>query len=91
MNNNRREFFKVLGSIAAGVVGAKISSYIPEKKKENEQLMVSEHITFFDKDGNKYNPVVVPLEEPNNPPEMNTSYSFSLIDSVKPQQVRKLS
>lgn len=60
---NRRDFFKAIGIFAAGVVGAKVSSYIPKKKEEKEELMVSEHISVMDAEGKQYNVVVVPKQE----------------------------
>jgi hypothetical protein len=60
---NRRDFFKALGIFTAGVVGAKVSSYIPKKKEEKEELMVSEHICVTDSEGKVYNVVVVPKQE----------------------------
>lgn len=60
---NRRDFFKAISIFAAGVVGAKVSSYIPKKKEEKEELMVSEHISVMDEQGNQYNVVVVPKQE----------------------------
>jgi len=55
---NRRDFFKYLGSFAAGVVGAKVASYIPKKEEKKEELMVSEQITIMH-DGKEYHPLVV--------------------------------
>lgn len=84
--NNRREFFKVLGSIAAGVVGAKVASYIP-KEEVKEELMVCNHITFLDKEGNKYNPLVTPQK---STPVVHTSFSSSLYIAEPSQpEVRK--
>jgi hypothetical protein len=42
---NRRDFFKYLGTFAAGVVGA-VSSYIPKKEEPKEELMVSSTISW---------------------------------------------
>jgi hypothetical protein len=55
---NRRDFFKYLGAFTAGVVGAKVASYIPKKEEPKEELMVSSTITI--KHGNEeYHPLVV--------------------------------
>lgn len=87
--NNRREFFKVLGSIAAGVVGAKVSSYIP-KKEDKEELMVSEHIIFTDNNGNTYNPIVV-AKKPTKVEHITQSSSSLHIYQPTTPQIRKLS
>ena len=55
---NRRDFFKYLGSFAAGVVGAKVASYIPKKEEKKEELLVSETIT-INHEGKLYHPLVV--------------------------------
>ena len=55
---NRRDFFRTLGAFAAGVVGAKVSSYIPKKEEKKEELMVSETIT-INHEGKLYHPLVV--------------------------------
>ena len=58
MENNRRAFFKGMAAFAAGVVGAKVSSYIPKKEEPKEELMVSSAIT-LKHEGEEYHPVVV--------------------------------
>jgi hypothetical protein len=55
---NRRDFFRTLGAFVAGIVGAKVSSYIPKKEEKKEELMVSETITFTH-EGKLYHPLVV--------------------------------
>jgi hypothetical protein len=81
---NRRDFFKYLGTFAAGVVGAKVSSYIPKKEEPKEELMVSSTITI--KHGDKeYHPLVV---EKTTYDEMkfaatNVSHSFA-IQGIEP-------
>ena len=55
---NRRDFFRTLGAFAAGVVGAKVSSYIPKKEEKKEELMLSETIT-INHEGKLYHPLVV--------------------------------
>ena len=55
---NRRSFFKGLAAMAAGVVGAKLSAYIPKKEEPKEELLVSSTITLTH-DGKEYHPVVV--------------------------------
>lgn len=85
--NNRREFFKVLGSIAAGVVGAKVASYIP-KEEVKEELMVCDHITFTGEDGNKYYPVVT-SKKPAPTVQQHVSSSLSIVEPYKPR-VEKL-
>lgn len=72
---NRRNFFKALGMFAAGVVGAKVSSYIPKKEEKKEELQVAESIVVKDKEGKEYNMVVVPKQE-QKPIEMPKSSSF---------------
>jgi len=63
---NRRDFFKYLGSFAAAVVGAKVASYIPKKEEKKEELMVSEQIT-INHEGKEYHPIVVAkIVEPSN-------------------------
>jgi len=70
---NRRDFFKAIGLFAAGIVGAKVSSYVP--KKQEEELQVAESIVVKDKDGNEFNMVVVPKKEEKKP-EPPKSSSF---------------
>ena len=74
---NRRDFFKALGIFTAGVVGAKVSSYIPKKKEEEEQLMVSEYICVTDSEGKEYNVVVVPKQEAKIKQHDSSSLSVS--------------
>ena len=62
---NRRDFFKAIGLFAAGVVGAKVASYVP--KKQEEELQVAESVIIKDKDGNEFNMVVVPRKEELKP------------------------
>jgi hypothetical protein len=86
---NRRDFFKYLGTFAAGVVGAKIASYTPKKEEPKEKLMVSSTITI--KHGDKeYHPLVV---EKTTYDEMksvatNVSHSFA-IQGLEPT-IRKI-
>jgi hypothetical protein len=79
---NRRDFFKAVGIFAAGVVGAKITSYTPKKKEE--ELQVAESVTVRDADGNEYNMVVVPKrkEEPK-PIQTPGSSSFDSSASTR--------
>lgn len=72
---NRRDFFKALGMFAAGVVGAKVSSYIPKKEEEKEELMAADHICVTDDSGNQYNVVVVPKKQEK--PKQPASSSFA--------------
>jgi hypothetical protein len=73
---NRRDFFRTLGAFAAGVVGAKVASYIPKKEEKKEELMVSEQITIMH-DGKEYHPLVV-AKTPDS-----SSMSFVDIDTDK--------
>ena len=87
---NRRDFFKAVGLFAAGVVGARVSSYVPKKEEKKEELQVAESIAVFDKEGNEYNMVVVPKkkEEPKkvmtpssssfNPSPMTVSTQYGM-------------
>lgn len=73
---NRRDFFRTAGAFLAGIVGAKVSSYIPKEEKPKEELMVSEQITIRH-EGKEYHPIVVAKTPDsssmfvvnNNPPE----------------------
>ena len=71
---NRRDFFKAIGLFAAGVVGAKVASYVP--KKQEEELQVAESVVVKDKDGNEFNMVVVPKKEEKQQPVTPKSSSF---------------
>jgi hypothetical protein len=77
---NRRDFFKYLGSFAAGVVGAKIASYIPKEEKK-EELMVSEQIT-INHDGKLYHPIVVAKTE--------DSSSISFVDRKSNEEAMRI-
>lgn len=78
---NRRDFFKYLGSFAAGIVGAKVASYIPKEEKPKEELMVSEQIT-INHDGKLYHPIVV-AKTPD-------SSSMSFVDLKKEEEVMRI-
>jgi hypothetical protein len=58
MENNRRSFFKGMAAFAAGVVGAKVASYVPKKEEPKELMMVSSTITLKHGD-EEYHPLVV--------------------------------
>jgi hypothetical protein len=77
---NRRDFFKYLGSFAAGVVGAKIASYIPKEEKK-EELMVSEQIT-INHDGKLYHSIVVAKTE--------DSSSISFVDRKSNEEAMRI-
>jgi hypothetical protein len=73
MENNRRSFFRGLAAFASGVAVAKVTSYIPKKEEQKEELMVTSAITI--KHGNEeYHPLVVKktgmdgtvIEQPKN-------------------------
>ena len=78
---NRRDFFKYLGSFAAGIVGAKIASYIPKEEKPKEELMVSEQIT-INHDGKLYHPLVVAKTE--------DSPSISFVDRKSNEEAMRI-
>ena len=78
---NRRDFFKYLGAFAAGVVGAKVSSYIPKKEEPKEELMVSDTITIYH-DGKEYHPVVVAKNE--------DSSSMAFVDKDTNREVMRI-
>lgn len=78
---NRRDFFKYLGSFAAGIVGAKIASYIPKEEKPKEELMVSEQIT-INHDGKLYHPLVVAKTE--------DSSSISFVDRKSNEEAMRI-
>ena len=40
MENNRRSFFKGIATFAAGVVGARVASYVPKKEEKKEEVLV---------------------------------------------------
>ena len=58
MENNRRSFFKGIAAFAAGVVGARVYSYIPKKEEPKEEIMVSNTLT-INHEGEHYHPLVV--------------------------------
>lgn len=62
MENNRRSFFKGMAAFAAGVVGAKVASYVPKKEEKKEELMVTSTITITH-EGEQYHPLVVKKTE----------------------------
>ena len=73
MENNRRSFFKGLAAFASGVVVTKVTSYIPKKEEQKEELMVTSAIT-IKHDNEEYHPLVVKktgmdgmvIEQPKN-------------------------
>jgi hypothetical protein len=77
--NNRRSFFKGLAAFAAGVVGAKVASYVPKKEEPKEELMVSSTITLMH-DNEEYHPLVVRKTKFDGvvQAQPNTSNSFSI-------------
>jgi hypothetical protein len=94
MENNRRSFFKGVAAFAAGVVGAKVASYVPKKEEPKEELMVSSAITVMH-EGEEYHPLIVKKTRFDGLYEVPpiTSSSFALgsggtIQMVKPK-IRK--
>ena len=68
MENNRRSFFKGLATFVAGVVGAKVSTYIPKKeepkvlvlkKPEPKEVVLVPSTITITHDGVQYHPLVV--------------------------------
>lgn len=58
MENNRRSFFKGIAAFAAGVVGARVASYIPKKEEKKEEVLVPSVLTIAH-EGKEYHPLVV--------------------------------
>jgi hypothetical protein len=58
MENNRRSFFKGLAAFASGVVATKVSSYVPKKEEQKEEVLVPSTIT-VNYEGEFYHPLVV--------------------------------
>lgn len=58
MENNRRSFFKEMAAFAAGVVGAKVASYVPKKEEPKETVLVPSVLTITH-EGKEYHPLVV--------------------------------
>ena len=89
---NRRDFFKALGIFAAGVVGAKVASYVP--KKQEEDILVSNQITITGPDGKEYHPVVVARTKADKTPveskETKMGDYMTIHSSAPKNQVRKL-
>ena len=56
--NNRRSFFKGMAAFAAGVVGAKVASYVPKKEEPKETVFVPSVLTITH-EGKEYHPLVV--------------------------------
>lgn len=59
---NRRTFFKGLAAFAAGVVGARVASYIPKKEEKKETVLVPSVLTITH-EGKEYHPLVVEKTE----------------------------
>lgn len=59
---NRRTFFKSLAAFAAGVVGARVASYIPKKEEKKETVLVPSVLTITH-EGKEYHPLVVEKTE----------------------------
>lgn len=73
MENNRRSFFKGMAAFAAGVVGAKVASYVPKKEEPKEEVLVPSVLTIHH-DGKEYHPLVVEKTELDKI-EMTTNHS----------------
>lgn len=79
MENNRRLFFKGMAAFAAGVVGAKVASYVPKKEEPKETVLVPSILTITH-DGKEYHPLVVEktsFDKVEFTP-MNVSHSFGI-------------
>jgi hypothetical protein len=87
MENNRRSFFKGMAVFAAGVVGAKIGSYIPKKEEPKEELMVSNTIT-FNHNGVDYHPIAVKKTDMDVAEYQQHKYPFT-ITNIQPK-IRKV-
>ncbi len=55
-------FFKGLAAFVTGVVGAKVSSYIPNKEEPKEEVLVPSQLTIHH-EGKEYHPLVVERTE----------------------------
>ena len=62
MENNRRAFFKGIAAFTAGVVGAKVASYVPKKEEPKETVLVPSVLTIT-YEGKEYHPLVVEKTE----------------------------
>lgn len=87
---NRRMFFKGLAAFVTGVVGAKVSSYVP---KEKETMMVTNTMTIKGPDGEDYHPVVVKkhkIDETTIEEQVISHGTFKFHTTAPKNQVREL-
>lgn len=72
-------FFKGLAAFVTGVVGAKVSSYIPKKEEPKEEVLVPSTLTIHH-EGKDYHPLVVEKTSYDKVEFVptNVSYSFGI-------------
>jgi hypothetical protein len=88
MENNRRSFFKGLAAFTAGVVGAKVASYVPKKEEPKEEVLVPSILTITH-DGKEYHPLVVEKTSFDKVEYTPTNISHSIAVSQYKPTIRK--
>jgi len=88
METNRRSFFKGMAAFAAGVVGAKVASYVPKKEEKKETVLVPSVLTITH-EGKEYHPLGVEKTSLDKAEYFPVNTSHSLAVSPYKNTIRK--